>query len=629
MIRKRILFCKSSAFYCAGIIISLIFTLFSCNDEKGIPVGAGASVPVRIFLSARSDKSESSLRASSQSKASKLIVHPVGNGMLLEMRAEEEISTTLRNDATSSRTFAVGVKLRIIVLDASEKFYSYADYTVTNSAGGELSPDPGFGLKVQENNSYYFICLSLNTESLPNNTSDYIVGASSLPTLPVDLSMSLLWWKSPEPVAINSHNNSLSIAPAQQFTKVKVIFDGKYNQWPIANVDNSICIGEAAVEGNFDLITGLFLSEEAGDIPFTGWTYSTTDLTAECSDLPLLLTSKRPVLTLPAGSITLEKASLQAHTSVPLTTTSIPLALEKGKSYVFHIRIRTPKFASSNIYWDQDENRLTFKPYSDNPADDYTEEQRYQGLFFKWGSLVGIAPSETLKGEDYGTLNFESGKKDNPNKGTPIYVPLADGNWMKTNACIQFGVGENKTGAEVWNTIPYVVDTTTLGIENRQSISDFTVEESLATFRGDICRYLAQTGPDELAGYRMPTFNEFGTQSTPFDWKNATTEFVWKRTGNANWGKFNSPGDLIGVAGRRQISTGGLFGLTESLFPASGGRNSNTPGALADNTQVQGIYWNSTPSGKSNGKILSFNVDKLETNLFFFSSALPVRCVLE
>jgi hypothetical protein len=154
-------------------------------------------------------------------------------------------------------------------------------------------------------------------------------------------------------------------------------------------------------------------------------------------------------------------------------------------------------FAGSNIYWDKVNQRMTFDDV------DVTIHETYQGLYFKWSSLIGISSKSTpnvLFGNDYA-----------------VYVPDANGDYTPTTITDAYNDGIFAT--EDWYGIPMGSDRNFVqdplgGVVTDYKKSGFvsylnTVPSEVAAYRGDICAYLSGRPGIPEGFWRLPTANEF------------------------------------------------------------------------------------------------------------------------
>jgi hypothetical protein len=223
-------------------------------------------------------------------------------------------------------------------------------------------------------------------------------------------------------------------------------------------------------------------------------------------------------------------------------------------------------WAGSNIYWDNTNQRLTF--------DEATTHQNYQGVLFKWGSLVGLDPA---------TVSSWPNSSANTNR---VYIPDYDSatptnsTWTNPTAYA--------AGYAAWDAIPYA-DANYVGninASNRAILYEITTPANVANRRGDICRYLTETGaaPGLLTGtrWRMPTKGEFGTSGNYSGWTSGSVSGL------------NSAGTGTITSGRTKTG-GNPSGSINPFFPAVGTRYAGT----LDNVGIGPFPWSSSPSGSS------------------------------
>jgi hypothetical protein len=233
--------------------------------------------------------------------------------------------------------------------------------------------------------------------------------------------------------------------------------------------------------------------------------------------------------------------------------------------------------------------------------------QGYQGVFFKWGSLVGISPVGAFSGS------------------TDIYVPvvnsaLSHSTWEPTtcNARGWTSWGDNAyTSAD----IPYLdpsysaYGTVAFGRDNRYAIdADRNVYDVYKGFRGDICQYLSKTGA-VIGNYRLPTSNELGPAN---GWTTGTAEED-NALGNAG-----GTVDLLSTTNNRGWAKNAAMG--DVVFPASGYRiyNAGTVGRVGRN----GDYWSGSAGSATEGYNMFFNTGSVEPyGVRNRSYAFPVRCI--
>ncbi|GHT70076.1 hypothetical protein AGMMS50239_37890 [Bacteroidia bacterium] len=241
------------------------------------------------------------------------------------------------------------------------------------------------------------------------------------------------------------------------------------------------------------------------------------------------------------------------------------------------------QWAGSNIYWNG--TKLTF-----DDSNEKTNEQ-YQGVYFKWGSLVGIAPA----GDAWpATCYFPAN-------------PGVDETWT-TDA----------TTYPNYLDVPYVDDQPVPYGRGEAYLTTITKDAAtgpttIAAYKGDICVYLTNIGAAPKGKrWRMPTSLEFG----------AAADYIKVDNGFAPETTQNAEGTTAFTSGYRRNK------LNTPYFPASGYRYYST-GALT-NAGTNGIYWSSSPNSNVRGYHLGFSSPSANPTFNNYrTSAFSVRCVAE
>jgi hypothetical protein len=252
-------------------------------------------------------------------------------------------------------------------------------------------------------------------------------------------------------------------------------------------------------------------------------------------------------------------------------------------------------WAGSNIYWREDPTApdggyLTF--------DDIGATSQYGGLFFKWGSLVGLS-AEGMMSEPWRT-------------GMILYIPAGvNGNYRP------------QTGASIplptWGDIPFGTSDHLSAITNDEPTFGYTTylnsdPENVSGFKGDICAYLSGRAGVPEGYWRMPTSEEFGTVAQ------------YTLTGSfANRSDVEPDGTSLFTAGYYYDYDGKHSGASGVFFPASGGRF--LPTGMLNEVGKEAHAWSSSPYGE-NGAYMGGGATpvKLYTGVLR-SNGVPVRCV--
>jgi hypothetical protein len=596
-----------------GLFAVMALFLVACDKDNDLPELSGKLIPVSIrSLEMAADEEETVVRSASLQETS-MVSTSIGGGMLLEMKMEREESA-LR--AGTVKPLANNAKFRVIALlhDGvnNDKYVSHGDFTYT--AGSPTVYQSAAPFHVPIGVSYDFICISYNDGDLPATTG-YTKG-SALPALAVNSSskVNLLWWKRSSAVSINSEDDTnLDITLTQRLAKVQVVLDCSYNGWTITGIDaaKNITMNSNVVNGTMNLVTG-DVTGTSGNHTITWPSGSATQRTSNV----FYVIPKSVSVTVPTEALTV--TGNPNHSKIPVSggTGTFSMALVRGGNYKLYVKLRTPIWAGSNIYWSVSTQKLTFDVAGT------TTNQGFQGMFFKFGSLVAISP----KGKDY-TSN------------TLIYVPVSSGSGWATSTV---GLSGYSTWTETspWSAapttdIPYM-DASYSASEGRNStlvIDAFQgdVATMRTNLRGDICRYLSKTGAvsgtDE---YRLPTSLEFGNDSEA--WTGRTDG--WVKGG----GTFESSTVL-----ESDVSDYGTTVIIDKTSPYNRGYARNTfmgnvtlPASghrISSDGQLfyvgyAGTYWAGSASNAPGGYDLNFDVDNMSPALMGWRSyAFPVRCV--
>jgi hypothetical protein len=275
------------------------------------------------------------------------------------------------------------------------------------------------------------------------------------------------------------------------------------------------------------------------------------------------------------------------------STVEFNSVLSGGTSYVLVVDVKKCNWARSNIYWDAVAQKLTFVP-----AGNDLSKQGYQGVFFKYGSLVGISPA----GVDY------------VGQAVPIYVPIpSNSTWSATTSSAKgyttWGYGTNAT-----TSIPYLDGVDYSGCDAMDAAQNTTT--MYQGFRGDICQYLSKTGA-VTGSYRLPTGNEL-FPTTTLDWTRSGDSSVNNSLGNAE-----GTVDLLNATNNKLWAKHSDMG--DVVFPASGGREPNL-GKLAS-VGGSGAYWSGLGNATTGIAMGFSNISATLSAYQTRSNAMPIRCV--
>ena len=602
--KKGLTMWQYMCYMCAIILMlcGITFLLSSCTEEiitnMDKPKGSGKMVEVNFVMNSSTvGDPETVTTRNARDMQPETVEVPLGDDLF--MYATLDIDCNIKLRATQS--LAIGKQLCIVAYKAGSAYPNdgYADYTVIDNAGN-IS---GGSLMVEEGEDYTFVAYTFNSPTLFAHQEvftnipcgyDLLWGATEIQNISnsttVHITMKHLF--SQFAIHVTTEDNAPGDRP--------VIKGLKATLTPVIDVNLTV------KDGTFTIAKTTFR-----DITFwrpTGGAATVNSLT-------------NPVFTNYADPLVVKIADLQLDgnsTTFNNLQAKFKKVFEPGVSYILRVSIRKNRWAGSNIYWDDVNKKLTF-----DPAENRSNEH-YQGVFFKWGSLVGIQPIRSS-----GSFNFS---------GTYIYSPAY-------NSASPNNSSWSDNVESLWSTISPVTTSSNNTDRNDKYLTDMGSKEYNVK-KGDICQYIGETGAGP-EGYRMPTSNEIGTALGY--WSEANPGPVaggWMRVGSNTDFSFDksavisSSNDNRSGKWKNVIENGiGPSGATYqgAYFPTSGWRNSN---GVLSHTGMYGYYWTGTIGSNITGSLFR------AYNLQFFantinpaeyesgvrdsgatSCAMPVRCI--
>jgi hypothetical protein len=549
--------------------MALGLLLVACEREWPVD-GSLVSVKINLMGVAESESDEV-LRAAGH--APQKFYQLMDNGMELEVVVTPD---TALSPAATRAAMGNNIKYRVLaVKNGAGNGYADGELIALADCSVGAANNPEFF--VPRGVSCHFYCISYN-ETTAMATTGYTIG-NVAPNLPVNSTKDFLLWHDIQ--SITADNQLLNIHLYQQLAKVRLQIDSSPANQNITAIGNGITLSPLAVSGNFDYKSNTLTGESAGARAFSStWaTYSATNRVHPYLTV-FPVASENLTLTIPANTITL-------GTTVPAVTATVLFSgatLAGGKSYTARVKIlkgregftsitMSRKFAGSNIYWDG--TKLTFMPY------DYVGvENKYQGVYFRFGSLVGFAADGYLD--------------------VPLYIPVYDAS-NKTSTW-RTSILEDEGG---YSFQPYTDDGTENGRNSFWATHiDRNTNAKWNELKGDICQYIATT--QGLGNYRLPISNEFGSGS--------------------DWGTWQTGTNTSSQHGRSTVNTGRFFlenGSKSIFFPAAGFRQ------WGKATFGRCLYWGSSIAGVDK----AIELDMMSGDPSFDSASRPdqqsIRCILQ
>ena len=263
-------------------------------------------------------------------------------------------------------------------------------------------------------------------------------------------------------------------------------------------------------------------------------------------------------------------------------------ALTPGRSYTMKLDFKRLVWAGSNIHWDASRNRLYFYPDTTT----VNSNRGIQGVYFMWGSLIGISP--------LGSFN---------NSTTKLYVPpVTQSTWTT-----QYAASPLDWSGTTLAQIPRLSSGTLIYSTelDAHSTRNYLAQEAHnpVNFQGDICKYLsdnAATYPIPAGEWRMPNAREFGAIASPASEYNLSTVGSYPGTilddGKTNF--YPIPAYVTRTMG------------TPTIFPAGGSRDA---GGTLETTNTR------YHSGSPISTVAPYTTLNASYNLYFTASAIHLN----
>jgi hypothetical protein len=559
----------------------LLCVAASCDITPG--GGSGEKVSILFSTATGNEEGDDIVLRSAATAESETQTVSLGHGLFLSATLKPDTGGELRD----AEALAEGQKVYLSAYEAGTgTLKGTALYTQT---GGKLVADGGSGLEVETGSTYDFTAYSYynNATDTPSATN-------------VDPEKDLVWGQQAGK-AITANDRTVSIVMTRRFAKAKV----RISCSTVAGAKIT-ALGDVEMVSsyaNLSIPDGTLSKGAAITLPVTFPSLPSTDSISIISNETHMI---YPGVQVNIASMTV---AVLYDPKSPFALSDLSMEfnnLTGGKNYVLELFVSGSQWAYSNIYWDG--SKLTFDTYDNG-------HEGYQGVFFKWGSLVGVSPEQQSSGSPYyvstATLVY-----------IPTYVEGGTSTWSIP------------APSPTWANIPYLddlYDATPYGTNNTYaSDSAQNTPAMYAGLRGDICQYLGKTDP-VLSGYRLPMRSEFWAE-TRQDWNTVTpTTDGWIK-GDGTFvsspaaGYADGRADLLSSANGAGMKLGSGINLaTGVVLPAGGIRNSALY-AVGE----RGYHWSCSALNAIRGWELFFTeeaVGNLDSPGISRSSAAPVRCI--
>jgi hypothetical protein len=325
---------------------------------------------------------------------------------------------------------------------------------------------------------------------VPDGTTNYRFVAYSFygdPTNPpyesaIDPIKDLVWGMEDKTVTDTESDRTVHITMKHLFARVRVRIDASAIADEITDFDDVMIEGKKEANLAYPWVGVLSAGSDLAAMDVTGSLAAVDDVTLESGYqvfYPLtIITYPSPSAKVTIGSIELTIEGVLGRTFTDLSTQFFHYAgLQAGKNYTLLVALKENRWAHSNIYWNDSE--LTFDKKRTNPS-----HADYQGIFFKWGSLVGISPTDM---------------------DARLYIPddIALKTWDDSKT---LDSNDTPWASAGYNNIPFTVNPGSPAGDDENYLYD---NSDFSNYKGDICRYL---GGDD---WRIPNNLEFWNPMLP------------------------------------------------------------------------------------------------------------------
>jgi hypothetical protein len=470
------------------VAAALLFLLSACVIEPGMD--AGRKVAIRFAASNGDEAGDDIVLRSAATATPETQTVSLGGDFFLYATLTPEAADAA-GELRAAEPLANGQKVYLSAYEAgTDTHVSTVLYIYTN---GNLVAEGGNGLEVETGSTYNFTAYSYynNTTDTPSATN-------------VDPAKDLIWGQQANK-AITAEDQTVSIVMTRRFARAKVrigtTIPGAAILAPLGNVTITSSYANLSVPDG--------ALTKGADIPHT---VTFPDFESTDSIVSNETDTVYPGVKVNIASMIID---VPGQDGTPFTRSDISLgfnSLKGGKSYVLEVSVRQTRWAFSNIYWqavdDEGDDRypgyLTFDTTNKG-------HQGYQGVFFRYGSLVGVSPH----------TNGSAAYTSDYSTATPVYIPTyvegGTSTWSAPTTSPYSG----------WGDIPR------LGMSPDFSLTDaeWNTPEMYANLKGDICQYLGKTDT-ALNGYRMPIWAEYQVALVSWNTETPTSGGWLKGDGN-------------------------------------------------------------------------------------------------
>ena len=598
MIKDKISMARYIYFVVAAILLlcGITYLLSSCSEKEIIdpPTHNGPkndvyfTLSIGIFSSDQTTEPVTRSAAGFSEQVSNVIRVADDVYMYATLKEDHPVTTRATGDTIALKD---GAFVRVIAYsDAGGNTYmieeGQADYKVVNGVLEPLSA----GLSIHDD-TYEFVAYTFNDAvALPSHATPVSFDAGA-----IDSAHYLLWGKT-APIVISALSDTIRLTVGHLFSRVKIkastatIIQPSVDINKIVGAKLSPSYRTLFLDPGNGVLTPLNLGNPESSITEfkrwssnggSTWQDTTANLAAQDveSDYCMIYSHRNAEMALKIANLRVDDTDLGTY---EFRFSKFPIPMEPGHSYVLNLNFKRLIWSGSNIFWDG--TKLTFKPEG-TPL----SQQGLQGVYFPWGSLIGISPTGAPNGGFSELL-------------TILYIPDAISyTWSTTNA-----------SAKGWTRfdIRRILGGGTLvsndWLDNHESRNYLYSEahNPIDTI-GDICHYISQYeayhSNATFGNWRMPNSREFGIMQSEYQTANLSsmnnlTLATLKADGTTNFYENDIITNnlyasyIIKIAGGASSPAPG----TATVFPAGGHRD------IGGDLQNATYYLSGSPTSTSN-----------------------------
>jgi hypothetical protein len=455
----------------ASLLVALLLLFAACEKEsivEGFPEGERVPILFSMDMGGYGAGGEVVRRAGVSEAATTAIM--LNDSMYLEATLREDPADELRDAAA----FSNGQRICFAVFNAStqaqldSKFYTYSMGT------GKFTPvSTPLGVVPDGSTVYRFVAYS------------YFGTTNTNPATTITPDVDLVWGKAAtdRTVVDTETSRTVTIKMEHLFAQVSVKVRSSISGATIEAMSGVVVNGGKQVTLTpFDGSLTPTGSVAAQGLTFPN-SYPTTEIVSSYRRIS-------PVTVAPAtvtiGSVTVKRNNT---TYAPYTArvAEFDRTLDVAKSYTLVVDLKgVGRWARSNVVWRKVSistdpkypGYLTFATTPEENVGTGAIPANVQGVFFRWGALVALAPKQYLTGQ-YDGVSYKS------------IIYSASGNYNLPSTFTQTPVGDESEEDDAFATY------------NNNTGFDASVN------KGDICRYITAQGWVSRGSWRLPTAAEW------------------------------------------------------------------------------------------------------------------------